>query len=62
MNLIVQPEAGLAPVVRAIKRARRNVDIAIFRADREEIEKALGAAVQRGVTEKTSTAAVLPLN
>ena len=49
MNLIVQPEAGLAPVVRAIKRARRNVDIAIFRTDREEIEKALGAAVQRGV-------------
>jgi len=35
--------------VRAIKRARRNVDIAIFRTDREEIEKALGAAVQRGV-------------
>jgi phosphatidylserine/phosphatidylglycerophosphate/cardiolipin synthase-like enzyme len=49
MNLIVQPEAGVAPVVRAIKRARRNVDIAIFRTDREEIEKALGAAVQRGV-------------
>jgi cardiolipin synthase A/B len=49
MDRIVQPEAGLAPVVRAIKRARRNVDIAIFRADREEIEKALGAAVQRGV-------------
>jgi len=49
MNLIVQPEAGLAPLVRAINRARRNVDIAIFRADREEIEKALGAAVQRGV-------------
>ena len=49
MNLIVQPEAGLAPVVRAIKRARRNIDIAVFRADREEIEKALGAAVQRGV-------------
>jgi cardiolipin synthase len=49
MNLIVQPEAGLAPVVRAIKRARRSVDIAIFRTDREEIEKALGTAVQRGV-------------
>jgi phosphatidylserine/phosphatidylglycerophosphate/cardiolipin synthase-like enzyme len=49
MNLIVQPEAGLAPVVRAIKRARRSVDIAVFRMDREEIEKALGAAVQRGV-------------
>ena len=49
MNLIVQPEAGLAPVIRAIKRARRSVDIAVFRMDREEIEKALGAAVQRGV-------------
>jgi phosphatidylserine/phosphatidylglycerophosphate/cardiolipin synthase-like enzyme len=49
MNLIVQPEAGLAPVVRAIQRARRSVDIAIFRTNREEIEKALGAAVQRGV-------------
>jgi phosphatidylserine/phosphatidylglycerophosphate/cardiolipin synthase-like enzyme len=49
VNLIIQPEAGLAPVVKAIKRARRTVDIAIFRIDREEIEKALGAAVQRGV-------------
>ena len=49
MNLIIQPEAGLAPVVKAIQRARRTVDLAIFRIDREEIEKALGAAVQRGV-------------
>lgn len=49
MNLIIQPEAGLAPVVKTIKRARSTVDLAIFRIDREEIEKALGAAVQRGV-------------
>jgi cardiolipin synthase A/B len=49
MNLIIQPEAGLSPVVRAIQRAKRTVDIAVFRTDREEIEKALGAAVQRGV-------------
>jgi phosphatidylserine/phosphatidylglycerophosphate/cardiolipin synthase-like enzyme len=49
MNLIVQPDAGLSPIVRAIQKARRSVDIAIFRTDREEIEKALGAAVQRGV-------------
>jgi cardiolipin synthase len=49
LNLIIQPEAGLAPVVKTIKRARRTVDLAIFRIDREEIEKALGAAVQRGV-------------
>jgi phosphatidylserine/phosphatidylglycerophosphate/cardiolipin synthase-like enzyme len=49
MNLIIQPEAGLSPVVLAIQRAKRTIDIAIFRTDREEIEKALGAAVQRGV-------------
>jgi phosphatidylserine/phosphatidylglycerophosphate/cardiolipin synthase-like enzyme len=49
MNLIIQPEAGLAPVVRAIHRAKRTVDIAIFRTDQNEIEKAIGAAVQRGV-------------
>ena len=49
MNLIIQPEAGLAPVVRAIQKAKRAIDIAIFRLDQPEIEKALGAAVQRGV-------------
>jgi len=49
VNLIIQPEAGLAPVVKTIKRARKSVDIAIFRIDRDEIEKALAAAVQRGV-------------
>jgi len=49
VNLIVQPDAGLAPVVRAIQRARQTVDLAIFRTDRKEVEKALGAAVQRGV-------------
>jgi phosphatidylserine/phosphatidylglycerophosphate/cardiolipin synthase-like enzyme len=49
MNLIIQPEAGLAPILRAIQQARQIIDIAIFRMDREEIEKALGAAVQRGV-------------
>ncbi len=49
MKLIVQPEAGAVPIVRAIKTARKNIDIFIFRIDREEIEKALAAAVQRGV-------------
>ena len=49
MNLIIQPEAGLAPVVKAIQRAEKTIDMAIFRIDRGEIEKALAAAVQRGV-------------
>lgn len=38
------------PIVRAIKTARKTIDIFIFRFDRKEIEKALAAAVQRGVT------------
>jgi cardiolipin synthase len=49
VKLITQPEAGIEPVVQAIRRAKRAIHICIFRFDRPEIEKALGAAVQRGV-------------
>jgi phosphatidylserine/phosphatidylglycerophosphate/cardiolipin synthase-like enzyme len=56
MNLIVQPEAGLGPIVRAIHAAKRRVDVAIFRIDRPEIEKALAAAVQRGVRARVLVA------
>lgn len=49
MKVIVQPEAGLGPVVQAIRRARSAIDICIFRLDRNEIEAALSGAVTRGV-------------
>lgn len=49
MKLIVQPEAGVVPIVQAIKAARKTIDVFIFRIDRVEVEKALAAAVQRGV-------------
>jgi phosphatidylserine/phosphatidylglycerophosphate/cardiolipin synthase-like enzyme len=49
VQLIVQPEAGLVPVTKAIRSARKKIDIFIFRADRDEIEHALASAVQRGV-------------
>jgi phosphatidylserine/phosphatidylglycerophosphate/cardiolipin synthase-like enzyme len=49
VRAIVQPEAGITPVVQAIRRARRSIDICIFRLDRREIEGALSAAVARGV-------------
>jgi len=49
VKLIIQPEAGVTPIVKAIKSARKKIDIFIFRFDRDEIEKALGAAVLRGV-------------
>ena len=49
MKLIIQPEAGVVPVVQAIKSAKKTIDVMIFRFDRGEVEKALAAAVQRGV-------------
>jgi phosphatidylserine/phosphatidylglycerophosphate/cardiolipin synthase-like enzyme len=50
VKLVVQPEAGVAPVVQAIKAARKTIDVVIFRFDRDEVEQALSAAVRRGVT------------
>ena len=50
MKLIIQPDDGLVPLVRAVRHAKQSIDIVIFRFDREELEKALAAAVARGVT------------
>jgi cardiolipin synthase A/B len=49
VKLIIQPDDGIAPVLKAIRNARKTIDIAIFRFDRAELEKALKAAVGRGV-------------
>lgn len=49
MKLIIQPDEGLRPLVQAVKNAKRSIDIVIFRFDRPELEKALAAAVSRGV-------------
>ena len=56
MKLIVQPEAGVVPIVTAIKQARKSVDVLIFRLDRSEIARALEAAVARGVQVRALTA------
>jgi phosphatidylserine/phosphatidylglycerophosphate/cardiolipin synthase-like enzyme len=50
VKLIIQPDDGLTPLVKTIKKARRSIDIVIFRFDRPELVKALEAAVARGVT------------
>jgi phosphatidylserine/phosphatidylglycerophosphate/cardiolipin synthase-like enzyme len=42
--------------VKAIRSARKTIDVVIFRFDREEIEKALAAAVQRGVVVRAQIA------
>ena len=49
MRLIIQPDNGLKPVLTAVERAAASIDIVIFRFDRSELEKALEAAVTRGV-------------
>lgn len=50
MKLLIQPEDGVAPLVAAIKKAKKSVDIVIFRFDRAEIEAGLKAAAKRGVS------------
>jgi phosphatidylserine/phosphatidylglycerophosphate/cardiolipin synthase-like enzyme len=49
MRLIVQPDEGAAPLIRAIKHARKSVDAVIFRLDLAPVEQALKAASERGV-------------
>ncbi len=53
MKLIIEPEAGVGPLLAAIARAKKSVEIAIFRFDRRDIEialKAAAAAKRVGVT------------
>ncbi len=49
MKLLVEPDAGIGPLLAEIKRAQYTIDTTIFRFDLGEIEKALQAAVARGV-------------
>lgn len=50
MELIVQPEDGTAPLLEAIEGAKKALDLIIFRLDLKDVEKAVEAAVGRGVT------------
>jgi phosphatidylserine/phosphatidylglycerophosphate/cardiolipin synthase-like enzyme len=49
VKLLVQPQSGFEPLIQAIKRARRTIDLTIFRLDKKGVAEALAAAVQRGV-------------
>lgn len=49
MKLLTQPGAGVNPLVDAINSAKKTVDMAIFRFDRKEVERAMINAVNRGV-------------
>ena len=49
MDLIVQPDDGVAPLLEAIAKAKKTLDMAIFRFDLKEVENAAEEAVGRGV-------------
>ncbi len=49
MKLIVQPDDGPSSLLSALKNARKSVEIAIFRFDRNDIEGLLKDAVAKGV-------------
>jgi cardiolipin synthase len=49
VKVLVQPDDGVAPLLEGIAGAKRTIEIVIYRFDRSEIEKALKAAVARGV-------------
>jgi phosphatidylserine/phosphatidylglycerophosphate/cardiolipin synthase-like enzyme len=49
VQLIVQPADGVQPLIDAVESATASIDIVIFRFDLKRLEKALEAAVDRGV-------------
>jgi len=49
MDLIIEPRDGLTPLIAAIKKATKQIDITIFRFDLKELQRALQSAVTRGV-------------
>ena len=49
MKLIVEPADGVGPLLQAIERAKKSIEIGVFRFDRADIETALKAAAARGV-------------
>lgn len=49
MDLIIEPRDGLTPVVAAIKKATKQIEVTIFRFDLKELQRALQSAVTRGV-------------
>ena len=48
MKLLIQPGDGIDRLVKGIKKARKSVEIVLFRFDRSEIEEAMVDAVERG--------------
>ncbi len=52
MELIVQPDDGIKPLIKAVDAATKTLDLFIFRFDLKPLEKAIEAAVKRGVAAR----------
>jgi len=50
VKLLIQPGDGVASLVKGIAGAKSSVEIVIFRFNQKEVERALGNAVNRGVS------------
>jgi phosphatidylserine/phosphatidylglycerophosphate/cardiolipin synthase-like enzyme len=57
VELIVEPDDGVAPILNAIRHARESLDLTIFRFDHQLVADALGTAVKRGVRIRALIAA-----
>ena len=53
MELIVQPDDGIKPLLETIGAAQKSLDLMIFRFDLRQMEKELVAARERGVVVRT---------
>ena len=49
MKVLVQPDDGANPILTAINRAKKSVEIVIFRLDRKQFEEAIRSAAGRGI-------------
>jgi cardiolipin synthase len=49
LKLLIQPGDGIDRLVKGIKKAKKSVEIVIFRFDRDELERAMVEAVQDGI-------------
>ncbi len=57
VKVFIQPDDGVAPLIKAIEKARSSVQLAIFRFDNKKLERALRAAVSQGVAVRALIAA-----
>jgi len=49
MKLLIQPDDGIESLIKAIGKAKKSVEVVIFRFDHREMETALANAAKRGV-------------